>query len=116
VAHDLNNLFGVIMGQAELALRHAEGEATRLRLTRISEATDRAATLVKQLLTFSRREVVQLTTVFVNHAIGETMKMLERIVGEHIAVDVRLGTDVWPIRADPAQFEQVVMNLVINAR
>ena len=116
IAHDLNNIFGVILGEAELAERQVEAEGPRRRITRICEATERAAALVRQLLTFSRRQVVQPTTLLVNHVIGETMTMLERVVGEHIAVEYHLAGDLWWTRADVAHLEQVIMNLVINAR
>jgi two-component system cell cycle sensor histidine kinase/response regulator CckA len=117
VAHDLNNILGVIMGHAEILTRHAEADDPgRRRLTGICDATDRAAALVRQLLAFSRRQVVKPTVVDLNQVIAGTVRMLERVVGEHITIECRLAEDLWRVKADVAQLEQVVMNLVINAR
>jgi two-component system, cell cycle sensor histidine kinase and response regulator CckA len=117
VAHDLNNILGVILGQGELLMRGAElADPQRSRVVGICDAAERAAALVRQLLAFSRRQIVQSTVVRLNVVIGETMKMLERIVGEHIEIKQHLAADLWEVKADVAQVEQVIMNLVINAR
>jgi two-component system cell cycle sensor histidine kinase/response regulator CckA len=117
VAHDLNNILGVIMGQAEIVIRQTDAADPRSRrLNGICEAADRAAALVRQLLAFSRRQVIQPTVVDVNQVVSGTVEMLGRIVGEDIAIHCRLASDLWRVKADVAQLEQVVMNLVINAR
>jgi two-component system, cell cycle sensor histidine kinase and response regulator CckA len=117
VAHDFNNILGVIMGHGELLLRQMAAEdPRRARVERMYEAADRAAALTRQLLTFSRQQVGQPTVVRLNHTLGEALRMLERLIGEHVQVATALDPDLWAIKADPGQIEQVVMNLAINAR
>jgi two-component system cell cycle sensor histidine kinase/response regulator CckA len=116
VAHDLNNILGVILGHGELILRSTQDEQHRRRVNSICDAADRAATLVRHLLAVSRRQIVQPTVLSLNHIVTETMKMLERLIGEHIEVVYGLAPDLWTIKADVSQVEQVFMNLVINAR
>jgi signal transduction histidine kinase/ActR/RegA family two-component response regulator len=117
VAHDFNNLLTVIMGFAQISVHNAAGDAAlREDLGQISEAAKRASGLVKQLLAFSRKQVLQPQIVDLNHIVSGMEKMLNRLIGE----DVVLKTDLEPrlarIKADPGQLEQVLMNLVVNAR
>lgn len=116
VAHDFNNMLCAIMGYAELALCDLTPEdPLRSCLEEINKASTRAADLTRQLLTFSRRQVIAPKVINVRELIESLHSMLERLIGEHIifrTVPKALGR----IRADPGQIEQVVVNLVINAR
>ena len=117
VAHDFNNLLQVISGYGELAVADAEaGSPLRQSLDQMMKAAARAATLVQQLLAFSRRQVLEMQTVDLNHVIGEIARMLRRVIGEHIALEIVAGPDLGTVRADPGQVEQMLMNLCINAR
>jgi two-component system, cell cycle sensor histidine kinase and response regulator CckA len=117
VAHDFNNLLTVISGNTQLALARLQPDApVRPRLVEIDKAADRAATLTRQLLAFSRRQQLERKTVNLNDTINETIKLLRRVIGEDIEVRFHTATDLAPVFADPSQVEQVVMNLAINAR
>ena len=117
VAHDFNNLLTVIMGFAQISVRSASGDAAlREDLAQINEAAERAATLVKQLLAFSRKQVLQPQIVDLNHIVSGMEKMLNRLIGEDIVLKTQLEPRLSRIKADPGQLEQVIMNLVVNAR
>lgn len=117
VAHDFNNLLTAIIGNTQLALVKVQNDdALRHRLTEIEKATNRAAVLTRQLLAFSRRQQLERRTINLNDAISEIIKLLRRIIGEDIEVSVEGAPDLAAVFADPAQIEQVVMNLCINAR
>lgn len=117
VAHDFNNLLTVISGNTQLALARLQPDAPILpRLVEIDNAADRAATLTRQLLAFSRRQQLERKTINLNETIHEIMKLLRRIIGEDVEVRFHTATSLAPIFADPSQIEQVVMNLAINAR
>ena len=118
VAHDFNNLLLSITVCSDIALRTVPAEATAARqaLGEIRDAADRAATLTRQLLTFSQRRVVQVRPVDLNALVDEMLRMVRRIVNESIEIDFRPGRDVGTLRADPSQIEQVLMNLCVNAR
>lgn len=117
VAHDFNNLITVISGFADLLGGTFEAEDPRTDAVRsIREAADRAAGLTRQLLSFSRRAPLELCTFDAHVVVAETVKLLQRVIGEtvHVALDLRCSHP-W-IRADVGQFKQVLMNLVLNAR
>lgn len=117
VAHDFNNLLGVILGYTEMMEERAAGDETlRNMLSEIRTATDRASALTRQLLTFSRQQVTQPQVVRLNDAIRNMEKMLRRLIGEDIEVIVRAASDAGCVKVDPAQLEQVIMNLAVNAR
>ena len=117
IAHDFNNLLTAILGNAQLAqLGHALSDEVRECLTEIAGASHRAAALTGQLLVFSRQEQIDRRPMSLPGTLGEFMKMLRRIIGEHIDVRFAMRTDVPPVLADPAQIEQVVLNLAVNAR
>ncbi|HWC74316.1 MAG TPA: ATP-binding protein, partial [Gemmatimonadales bacterium] len=117
VAHDFNNLLTVIMGFAQISARNPAGDAAlREDLAQISEAADRAAGLVRQLLAFSRKQVLQPQIVDLNHIVEGMQKMLRRLIGEDVALKTQLEPRLSRIQADPGQLEQVIMNLVVNAR
>ncbi len=117
VAHDFNNLLYVISGYAEIAEMQAK-EDDRLadNIRNIITAAEQAATLVRQLLLFSRKESMQTRVLDINELIGGLLKMLRRVIGEHIHPEYHPGYDLKQILGDPAQLEQVLINLCVNAR
>jgi two-component system cell cycle sensor histidine kinase/response regulator CckA len=117
VAHDFNNILSIIMGHSELLLA-AEEEDERVRngLEQIRRAADRAASLTQQLLAFGRKQVLQPKVLDLNQAIADVQKMLSRVIGEDIELIASLHPSLLPVKADPGQVEQVLMNLAINAR
>ena len=116
VAHDFNNLLTAIMGYARFALDTAANEAQRHDLEEIVKAASRAASLTKQLLAFSRRHMVETVALDLNLLIVDMVTMLRRMIGADIELATTLASGLSHVRADPSQLEQVVMNLVINAR
>jgi two-component system, cell cycle sensor histidine kinase and response regulator CckA len=115
VAHDFNNLLTVISGYTQV-LRKRPGNAELTELTQIGAAADRAAELTRQLLAFSRRQVLQPKVIDLNEIVSGLSPMLTRLIGEHVQLVASLGEELDPVLADPGQIEQVLMNLVINAR
>jgi PAS domain S-box-containing protein len=117
IAHDFNNLLTIIKGYAELALQRG-GTPPELRadVQQIENASERASTLIRQLLAFSRRQVLQPKIIDLNAIVLGLDKLLGRLMGEHIEMVTRCGANVGHVKADPAQVEQVIMNLVVNAR
>jgi signal transduction histidine kinase/ActR/RegA family two-component response regulator len=117
IAHDFNNLLTVITGYSELVLKKMpEMDPQRRKLEEIKKAGDRAAALTQQLLAFSRRQILQPKVVDVNAIISGMASMLQRLVGEDVHVNIALGPGIGSVKADPGQLEQVIMNLVVNAR
>ncbi|MFQ5528114.1 MAG: ATP-binding protein [Thermoanaerobaculia bacterium] len=117
VAHDFNNLLTVITGFSELALQDPETEPEmQQRLIEIKKAGDRAASLTRQLLAFGRRQEMALQALDLNHAVVEVEALLRRLIGEDLRLELSLDPEVPPIQADPAQVEQVIVNLAANAR
>ncbi len=115
VAHDFNNILSIIMGHGELLLAGAD-ENARNGLEQIRRAADRAASLTQQLLAFSRKQVLQPKVLDLNEAVADVQKMLARVIGEDIELIARLHPSLVPVKADPGQVEQVLMNLAVNAR
>ncbi len=117
VAHDFNNILTAILGHAELALVDmASDNPIREEIENIHDSAERAATLTQQLLAFARRQVIQPKLLNVNELLGNLTKMLKRMIGEDIELITRTGSDVGGIIADTSQFEQVLLNLAVNAR
>gem|GEM_PF-861567 len=117
IAHDFNNLLMAIGGNAQLLLRRAgPDDPSRPGLEEVKKATDRAADLTRQLLAFSRRQVLEPRVVDLAGAVTEMQRMLERLLGPGTELALRLAPDTPRVRADASQVEQVVMNLVVNAR
>ncbi|MGH7682543.1 MAG: PAS domain-containing sensor histidine kinase, partial [Candidatus Eiseniibacteriota bacterium] len=117
VAHDFNNLLTAIMGYAQLMiLRLKPGDPALRDSEEILRSAERAAMLTRQLLAFSRREVLQPKTLDLNAIVGDLGKMLRRLIGETVELVVVPGENLWPVMADPGQLEQVLMNLSVNAR
>jgi PAS domain S-box-containing protein len=115
VAHDFNNLLGVILGHSELLLDSAD-KKVEMRVRNIRGAADRAAGLTRQLLAFSRRQLLEPKVIDLNGLVLDLGRMLPRLLGEDVMLQLRPGTDVGRIKADPTQIEQVIMNLAVNAR
>ncbi|MDB4908512.1 MAG: Blue-light-activated protein [Gemmatimonadetes bacterium] len=117
IAHDFNNLITVISGYGQLALMHAEkGSATEDDLKQVIEASHRAATLTHQLLAFSRKQVLQPTVLDLAEVVDNVAPMLQRVLGEQVELRVHHGESLARVRADRGQLEQVLLNLVVNAR
>jgi len=117
VAHDFNNLLGVIIGYAEFLQESLEAENTlRGSVDEILKAGKRAASLTRQLLAFSRQQVLDPKVIDLNAVVSDMDKMLRRLIGEDIDLSTVLGADLGRIKADQGQLEQVLMNLVVNAR
>jgi len=117
VAHDFNNLLTVIKGYSQLSLMELnEGNPLRGKVEEIQKAADQAASLTRQLLAFSRRQVMEMRVLDLNIIIKDLEKMLRRIIGEDVELITFLADDLGRVKTDPGQIEQVVMNLTINAR
>ena len=117
VAHDFNNLLMVINGYTEVLLEQLEkGSAMHQKVESIQQAADRAATLTRQLLAFSRKQFLELKVVDVNSVIEDMERLLRPLIGENIELVTRLSTEAGHTRADASQLEQVIMNLVVNAK
>jgi PAS domain S-box-containing protein len=117
VAHDFNNLLTIIMGYSHVVMeRLGAGHPLFGKIEEVKKAGDRAASLTQQLLAFSRKQVLAPRVIDLNGLAGNLTAMLRRLIGEHIELMTRFAPAVWPIKADPGQLEQVLMNLVVNAR
>lgn len=118
IAHDLNNILMVIIGYGELLLHryHDELDPLHKELEQIRKAGERAAALTQQLLIFSRKQVLQPQVLGLNLVVADMMKMLQRLIGEDIDLNIALEPALGNVEADPSQIEQVILNLVINAR
>jgi signal transduction histidine kinase len=117
VAHDFNNLLTVIMSYSSMLLADmGANDAVRSDIQEISDAAGRAAALTRQLLAFSRKQVLQMRAVNINAVVTDVERMLRRLIGEDILLTTHLDPDLALINADPGQLEQVLINLAVNAR
>jgi signal transduction histidine kinase len=117
ISHDFNNLLTVILGYTDISKRTLkEGDPLLRNLEEIGKASERAASLTRQLLAFSRKQVMQPKVFDLNTVVSDLKKMLRRMIGEDIELRVISEADLGNIKADPVQLEQVIMNLVVNAR
>jgi len=116
VAHDFNNLLTAISGYAEMALRFQPTDKIKRNLDEIRKASARAAGLTKQLLAFSRKQILQVTVFDLNSVVSDMETLLHRLIGENIILRTVLDKDLEAVTADQGQIEQVIMNLVVNAR
>jgi two-component system cell cycle sensor histidine kinase/response regulator CckA len=117
VAHDFNNILTVILGNTSLQLRNPHlDEKLNTSLQQVERAAERATALTRQLLAYSRKQIIHRRPLALNEVVEQTVAMLRRIIGEHIALDMRLTPDLPPIFADPGSVDQVIMNLALNAR
>src|SRR6266404_1493421 len=117
IAHDFNNLLTVILSYSSSLSEDLAADSRHQRAAeQIHKAAERGADLTRQMLAFSRSQVFQLQVVSLNEIIRDLLKMLRRIIGEHIEIKASLSDDLKPVKADPRQLEQVLMNLSVNAR
>ena len=116
IAHDFNNLLTAISGYSEFLIGGTSDPKLRRYAEEIKRASDRAAGLTGQLLAFSRRQVLQPRILDLNATVGDMDMMLRRLIGEDVELVTMLGTELAPVRADPTQIEQVIINLAVNAR
>ncbi|MEW6669002.1 MAG: PAS domain S-box protein [Thermodesulfobacteriota bacterium] len=117
VAHDFNNLLTVITGNADLILLDLKEEHPLYqRIEEIRKASRRAASLTRQLLAFSRRQIIEPRVLSLNDILKGTEKMLGRLIGENIRLEVDPVPDLWEVKIDPGQMEQVILNLAVNAK
>jgi len=117
VAHDFNNMLNVITGYSEMALaRVDEGEDLHLFLTEILGAAERSAAITRQLLAFARQQTVAPRLIDLDATVERTLQMLRRLIGEDVELVWRPGARTWPVRIDPAQIDQILANLCVNAR
>jgi signal transduction histidine kinase/ActR/RegA family two-component response regulator len=116
VAHDFNNLLTAIYGYSELLFVEVKDDQHRADIMQIMKAAESATSLTRQLLAFSRKQILAPKIVSLDEIVRGIEKMLRRLIGEHIELRVRSAPKLWPVKADPGQIEQVVMNLALNAR
>jgi len=117
IAHDFNNLLAVILGHAELLISPKDQNIPRSQNAEaIQQAAQQAASLTAQLLAFSRRQVLQVSVLDLNQVIGQTGAMVRRLIGEDVEIRTHSGSNLGKVKADPAQLQQVILNLVANAR
>ncbi len=117
IAHDFNNLLTAIFGFSEMAINHIRNpEKAKTDILEIRKAGERAESLTRQLLAFSRRQIMKPEIININNLIRDLEKMLIRLIGEHIKFETQLSENLGNVNVDPGQMEQVIMNLVLNAR
>jgi PAS domain S-box-containing protein len=117
IAHDFNNLLGVILNYAAFVAESIDDGSPVLEdVDEIRRAAERGAALTRQLLIFSRREVVRPQVLDISQVVGELDKLLRRALGEHISLTTQFAPDLWAVEVDLGQFEQVLVNLAVNAR
>ena len=117
IAHDFNNLLTVILSYSNSLVEDLAVDSKQQRAAeQIHQAAERGAALTRQMLAFSRQQVFQVRVLNLNDIIRNLLKMLQRIIGEHIEITTALAEDLKPVKADPGQLEQILMNLSVNAR
>ncbi len=117
IAHDFNNILTAVIGYADLLLsRMKPNDPGRRAVEEIHRGGDRAASLTRQLLAFSRRSPAQPRLIDLNATIGDLLPMLQRLAGEDVAFDLELSPGIGRVRIDPSQLEQLIVNLIVNAR
>ena len=117
VAHDFNNMLSVILGYAELALLKVDsGQSLRTNLEEIIKAADRSADMTRQLLAFARKQTIIPVVLDLNRAVGSMLKMIKRLIGEDIDLAWMPTADLYQVKMDPVQVDQLLANLCVNAR
>jgi len=117
VAHDFNNLLTAMIGFCDLLLmRHPAGDPSFADIMQVKQNANRAANLVRQLLAFSRRQTLQPKVLDFTDTMAELSNLIRRLIGENITLNMVHGRDLWPVKADQGQLEQVIINLAVNAR
>ncbi len=117
VAHDFNNMLGVILGHVDLAVAELDpSQRLHARMMEIRKAAERSAALTRQLLAFARKQIISPRLIDLNEVVGGTLKMLRRLIGEDIDLAWRPGDPLSPVKMDPSQIDQMLANLCVNAR
>jgi len=117
VAHDFNNMLTVILGFTQAAMDQTDPSGPVYRnLKEVSQAAGRSADLTRQLLTFARKQVIDPKVIDLNETVRQMMEMLQRLMGENIQVAWHPETELWPVKMDPSQIDQILANLCVNAR
>jgi PAS domain S-box-containing protein len=117
VAHDFNNMLGVILGHMEIAVEAVDpSQPIYSALREVQKAAERSVDLTRQLLAFARQQTISPRALDVNEIVGGMLKMLQRIIGEDIRLVWLPGIDLWPVKIDPSQIDQILVNLCVNAR
>jgi len=117
IAHDFNNLLGAIMMATDFLLNaHRPTDPSFQDIMHIKQNANRAASLVRQLLAFSRKQTLRPQVIDLGEALSDLTVLLRRLIGENVTLDVPQVRDLWPVKADVGQFEQVIINLAVNAR
>jgi PAS domain S-box-containing protein len=117
VAHDFNNILGVILGHAELALAQVDpAQSLHTDLEEIYKAAMRSADLTRQLLAFARKQTVAPKVLDLNDVVASMLNMMRRLIGENIDLQWKPGADLWSVKVDPSQLDQILANLCVNAR
>lgn len=117
IAHDFNNMLAVILGLVELAMLKVDKENSLYQdLRQIEHAAERSADLTRQLLAFSRKQIIEPQVIDLNESLKDQIKMINRLIGEDIAIELELSESSCPVRIDPSQFDQLLVNLAANAR
>ena len=117
IAHDFNNLLTAMIGFSDLLLmRHPAGDQSFADIMQIKQNANRAANLVRQLLAFSRKQTLKAELVSITDTLADLANLIRRLIGENITFKLQHGRDIWPVRVDQGQLEQVVINLAVNAR
>ncbi len=117
IAHDFNNLLTAMIGFCDLLLtRHGPGEQSFADIMQIKQNANRAANLVRQLLAFSRKQTLQPKVLDITEVLAELSNLIRRLIGERIQLEVKHGRDLWLVKVDHGQLEQVIINLCVNAR
>jgi two-component system, cell cycle sensor histidine kinase and response regulator CckA len=117
IAHDFNNLLGAIMMATDFLLNaHKPTDPSFQDIMQIKQNANRAASLVRQLLAFSRKQTMRPVVLDLGEALSDLTVLLKRLIGENVTLDVPQVRDLWPVKADVHQFEQVIINLAVNAR
>jgi signal transduction histidine kinase len=117
VAHDFNNMLGVILGQTDLALKGlAPTHPLHAHIVEIRDAAQRSAEMTRQLLVYARRQIVAPHVIDPNEAVEASLRILQLLVGETVTLQWVPGIDTWPVKVDPGQLDQILTNLCANAR
>ena len=117
VAHDFNNMLSVILGNSEIGLQEMDSNQPLYQnLLEIQNAAQRSTNVVRQLLAFARKQTIAPRVLDLNEVVEDMLKFLRRLIGEDIDLSWQPGRDIWPVKMDPAQIDQILANLSVNAR
>lgn len=116
IAHDFNNILNIILGRAQLAKQKTKDERIERDLNQIIEASNRATGIISQILSFARKQITNPIPVNLNNLIYQSLKMLGSIVGDNIHIQFKQEKDLWKVLIDPVQLDQILSNLIVNAK